>query len=70
MSDIEGKMTRVGASERGQRTSFKYGAKPKLGSARGGSIPNLASRLPQMRSLRSASPTVEWAPANDSSLSR
>jgi len=23
MSDIEGKMTRVGASERGQRTSFK-----------------------------------------------
>ena len=25
MSDIEGKATRVGASERGQRTSFKIG---------------------------------------------
>ena len=24
MSDIEGKATRVGASERGQRTSFNY----------------------------------------------
>jgi hypothetical protein len=27
MSDIEGKGTRVGASERGQRTSFKIGCR-------------------------------------------
>ena len=36
MSDIEGKMTRVGASERGQRTSFNYEVKTELSVARRG----------------------------------
>ena len=30
MRDIEGKVTRVGTSERGERTSFKYKVKAKL----------------------------------------
>jgi hypothetical protein len=33
MSDIEGKVRRVGASERGERTSFKYEVKAKLAIA-------------------------------------
>jgi hypothetical protein len=33
MSDIEGKVTRVGASERGQRMSFKYETEVELGFA-------------------------------------
>ena len=36
MSDIEGKVTRVGASELGQRTSFNYKMKTELAFARGG----------------------------------
>jgi hypothetical protein len=46
ISDIEGKATRAGANERGKRMSFKYEVKTKLAPARGGSIPNLAARLP------------------------
>ena len=38
MSDMEGKVTRVGASERGQRTSFKDEVKAKLAPARGSSV--------------------------------
>ena len=46
MSDIEGKITRGGASERGQQTSFNYQVKAKHAVVSGGSIPDLASRLP------------------------
>jgi hypothetical protein len=61
MSDMEGKVTRVGASERGQRTSFKkprYRGKAKVDFYETSSLAHACSakRWPQLP----ATPNLLW----------